>query len=314
MIFERGLDAITRRTDSVLTVGTFDGVHLGHRKIIHDLVKRTRSIDGTSTLITFDPHPREVLFRQSLPKLTTIEERAAILESLGLDRMIVLPFTEEFSRLSPEDFVTELLVKRTGIRTIIVGHDHRFGQGRRGDVNLLASMGKQYGFDVGVISPYIHGEQAVSSRGIRSILEEGDVAFAAKLMARSHSLTGEVIHGAARGRKLGYPTANVRLTDPGKVVPAHGIYVVMAEVSGERNGGMMSIGVRPAIKNSEGVHLEVHLFDFERTIYGEELVVHFIKRLRGELDFVSMEQLQEAMQKDEIAARKILDALGEVSE
>ena len=308
MIFERGLDDLTCRPDSILTVGIFDGVHLGHRMIIADLVERAKDTGGLSTLITFDPHPREVLLQQPLPKLTTIEERAAILSSLGLARMVVLPFTEKFSTLEAEDFVLELLVKRTGLQTIIVGHDHRFGKGRKGDVDLLASLGRQHNFDVEVIRPYKIHDLVISSRKVRSILQEaGDVSLAARLMARPHCLTGRVVRGDGRGRELGYPTANLILREPQKVVPSHGIYVVNVEVSGAWLGGMMSIGTRPAIKDSRGVHLEVHLLDFDRPIYGEEITVHFLERIRAERNFASMEGLQAAMQQDEVISREVLE-------
>ncbi len=308
MIFERGLDELTCRPDSILTVGVFDGVHLGHRMIIADLVQRVKDTGGLSTLITFDPHPREVLLQQSLPKLTTMEERAAILSSLGLARMVVLPFTEKFSKLSAEDFVLELLVERTGLQTIVVGHDHRFGKGRKGNVDLLASLGRQHNFDVGVIRPYKVNDLVISSRKVRSILQEdGDVFLAAKLMARPHSLTGRVVRGDGRGRELGYPTANLTLREPKKVIPSHGIYVVSVEISGACLGGMMSVGTRPAIKESRGVHMEVHLFDFDRLIYGEELTVHFLERIREECNFASMEGLQAAMQQDEVISRKVLE-------
>lgn len=308
MIFERGLDDLTCRPDSIVTVGIFDGVHLGHRMIIADLVQRARDMGGLSTLITFDPHPREVLLQQSLPKLTTIEERAAILSSLGLARMVVLPFTEKFSRLSAEDFVLDLLVKGAGLQTIVVGHDHRFGKGREGDVDLLVSLGRQHNFDVGVIRPYRVSDLVISSRKVRFILQEdGDVSLAAKLLARPHSLTGRVIRGDGRGRELGCPTANLTLLEPEKAVPAHGIYVVGVEISGARLGGMMSIGTRPAIKDSRGVHLEVHLLDFDGLIYGEELTVHFLERIREERNFASMEGLQAAMKQDEVISRKVLE-------
>ncbi len=308
-IIERGLDAVVRQTNSILTVGTFDGVHLGHRKIIEDLVQRSKDVSGVTTLVTFDPHPREILLQQSLPRLTTIEERAAILSSLGLDRMVVLPFTEQFSKLSAKSFVTELLVGSIGFRTIVVGHDHRFGKNRTGNVDLLIALGKQYNFDVGVISPHIVGGSAVSSRRVRSLLQEkGDVALAAQLLGRSYSLTGRVIRGASRGKKLGYPTANLRLLDPSKVIPSYGVYAVNVQLQGILKGGMMNIGVRPAIKDSEGVHLEVHLFDFDKTIYGQELTVYFLERIRGERDFDSMEKLSDAMRKDEIDCRQILRA------
>lgn len=308
MIIEQGHKALTCRSDSILTVGTFDGVHLGHRMIIQDLIRRAKETDGLSTLITFDPHPREVLFRQSLPKLTTIDERAEILASLGLGRMVILPFTERFSKVEAEHFVIELLVGSVGLQTIVVGHDHRFGKGRAGDVDLLISMGRKYNFDVGIMQPYRMENLLVSSRKIRSILQQdGDVCHAAQLMARPHCLAGKVIRGDGRGRGFGYPTANLVLLSHDKVVPAHGIYVVSVQVLGVRRGGMMSIGVRPAIKDSQGVHLEVHIFDFDDMIYGEELKVYFLDRIREEQDFDSAAEMQVAMQQDERHSKRILE-------
>ncbi len=308
MIFERGLEALSYRPESILTVGIFDGVHLGHRKIIADLVQRSKATGGLSTLITFDPHPREVLSQQIASKLTTIEERAAILSSLELERMVVVPFTEKFSTLSAEDFVVEFLLKGAGLQTMVVGHDHRFGKGRKGDVDLLVSLGRKHKFHVEVIQPYAINDLVVSSRKVRSVLQEdGDVSLAAELMARPHSLVGRVVRGDGRGRELGYPTANLSMLEPRKVVPSHGIYVVKVEISGDFFAGMMSIGTRPAIKDSRGVHLEVYLFDFDRLIYGEELTIHFLDRIREERNFASMKGLQEAMQQDEVVARNVLE-------
>lgn len=308
MIFERGLEGLTCRPESVLTVGTFDGVHLGHRVILSDIIQRANNSNGLSTLITFDPHPREVLLNQLLPRLTTVEERADVLASLGLGRMIVLPFTEKFSAMSAEEFVTELLVKRIGLQSVVVGHDHRFGKGRKGNIELLASMGEQYGFDVNVVGPQTVGGVVVSSRKVRQALQEnGDVSIAAQFLDRPYCLTGTVIRGDARGQGLGYPTANLALLDPQKVVPAHGIYAVSVQTSDARKGGMMSIGTRPAVKESTGVHLEVHLFDFNDSIYGEELTVHFLQRIREERYYPSMAMLQAAMREDEIICKQVLE-------
>ena len=308
MIFERGLDGLTCCPESVLTVGTFDGVHLGHRAILSDIIQRAKNSNGLSTLVTFDPHPREVLQGRLLPRLTSVDERADLLASLGLGRMIVLPFTEKFSEMSAEQFVTELLVKRIGLQSIVVGHDHRFGKGRKGDIELLVSMGGQYGFNVNVIGPQTVDGVVVSSRKVRRVLrDEGDVSLAAQLLGRPYCLTGTVILGDSRGRELGYATANLALLDPQKIIPAHGIYAVSVLISGVRKGGMMSIGTRPAVKESTGVHLEVHLFDFNDNIYGEELTVHFLQRIREERNFPSMTMLQVAMQGDEIVCREILE-------
>ena len=308
MILERGLDELICRPESVLTVGTFDGVHLGHRVILSDIIRRAKNANGLSTLVTFDPHPREVLLHRRLSRLTTVEERADVLANLGLGRMIVLPFTEKFSEMAAEEFVTELLVKRIGLQSIVVGHDHRFGTGRKGDIELLASMGEKYGFDVNVIGPQTVDGVVVSSRKVRHVLQEqGDVSLATQFLDRPYFLTGTVTRGDTRGRELGYATANLALLDPQKIVPAHGIYAVSVQTSDARKGGMMSIGTRPAVKDSTGVHLEVHLFDFSDNIYGEELTVHFLQRIREQRYYPSMAMLQAAMREDEIICRQVLE-------
>ena len=308
MILEQGLSAVTQRTESIVTVGTFDGIHLGHRKIVSDLIQRAQSENGLSTLITFDPHPREVLLQQPMLKLTTIQERASILDSLGLGRMVVIPFTKKFSHLSAEEFVTDILVRHIGLQTIVVGEDHRFGRDRKGDVDLLVSLGRLYQFDIDVIPQHVVDDVVVSSRKIRSLLQkDGNVASAQNLLNYPYSFTATVIPGDGRGRGMGYPTANLSLDDGSKIIPAHGIYVVRVEGLSDMKGGMLSIGVRPTIEGSQGVHIEVHLFDFSRSIYGQKVTVHFVDRIRGEKKFDSLQELQEAMGHDEIISRKILE-------
>jgi len=310
MIFEQGLDSATRHDHSIVTVGTFDGVHLGHQKIIKDLIQLAQTSDGLSTVITFDPHPREVLSKKKLSKLTTIPERASILSSLGLDRMVVVPFTHEFSQLSAARFVTEFLVQCIGLQAIVVGYDHRFGKDRQGDLNLLRSMGQLHNFGVELIAPLSVDGVVVSSRAIRNLLtENGDASGAINLLAHPYSLTGSVISGDGRGRELGYPTANIIPIDPDKVIPAHGIYAVSVDVSGSRKGGIMSIGTRPAIQDSSGVHLEVHILDFTESIYGQELTIHFIEKIRDQQYFDSLDKLQAAMRGDEKISREILEPI-----
>jgi len=310
MILERGLNTVTRRTESIVTVGTFDGIHRGHRKIVNDLIQRAEDEKGLSTLITFDPHPREVLFQQTLPNLTTIQERASILSSLGLGRMVVIPFTPKFSRLSAEEFVTDLLVRQIGLQTIVVGEDHRFGRDRQGDVDLLVSLGRKHQFDVDVIPQHVVNDVVVSSRKIRSLLQkDGDVKCAANLLNDHYRFTATVVKGDGRGRGMGYPTANLSVDDSSKIIPAHGIYVVRVEGLDDLRGGMMSIGVRPTIQGSQGVHIEVYLFDFSDSIYDRKVIVHFIDRIRGEIKFDSLQELQVAMRKDEFTSRKVLKQL-----
>ncbi|MCY4232716.1 MAG: bifunctional riboflavin kinase/FAD synthetase [Bacteroidetes bacterium] len=308
MIFEQGLDSITRNDHSVVTVGTFDGVHLGHRKIICDLIDRAQQYKGLSTVITFDPHPREVLLQEKLTKLTTIQERASILSSLGLDRLVVVPFTQEFSQISPERFVTEFLFEAIGLQSIVIGYDHRFGKDRKGDINLLNSLGQRLDFSVREIAPHVEDGGVVSSRAIRNLLHKhGDIVQATKLLTYPYTLTGTVITGDGRGRELGYPTANIRLIDPDKVIPAHGIYVVHVDVSGIKRGGIMSIGTRPTILDSKGVHLEVNILDFSESIYGQELTVYFIKKIRDQQHFDTLDELRIAMIGDEEISREILE-------
>ena len=308
MIFEQGHNTVTRRLESIITVGTFDGIHLGHRTIINDLIQRAEDQHGLSTLITFDPHPREVLSQQIMLKLTTIQERASILSAMGLGRMIVIPFTKEFSQLTAEDFVINFLVKQIGLQTIVVGEDHRFGRDRKGDVDLLILLGRKHQFDVDVIPQHVVNDAVVSSRKIRSLLQkDGDVASATTLLDYRYSFTATVIPGDGRGRSMGYPTANLALDDSRKIVPAHGIYVVQVEGLEGIKGGMMSIGVRPTVQDSKGVHIEVHLFDFSGSIYGQKVIVHFIDRIRGETKFDSLKELQVAMSDDELISRKILE-------
>ncbi len=308
MIFEQGLDSVTRHDHSIVTVGIFDGIHLGHRKIISHLMALAQKYNGFSSLITFDPHPREVLLGEKTPKLTTINERESILSSLGIDRMVVVPFTHEFSQLSATQFITEFLVKSIGLDSIVIGYDHRFGNDRKGDLNLLISQGKLLNFSVLTVSPHSVDGSVVSSRKIRDLLQEnGDVARAATLLTSPYTLTGNVVYGDGRGRNLGYPTANITLIDPDKVIPAHGVYVVSVDVSGQRRGGIMSIGTRPAIEDSEGVHLEVHLLDFKGSIYGKELTVYFIEKIRDQQYFDSLDELRAAMMGDEKISRAILE-------
>ena len=306
---EIGWDQIQRDDDSVVTVGTFDGVHRGHQAIIDYLKKRARSQEGVSTLVSFDPHPRSVVHGKEIPLLTTVKERAGVLEDLGIDRFVVIPFSTEFAQLAPEAYVEEVLVNRIGLQEITVGYDHRFGRKRAGDVDLLKTLGQDYGFEVDVIPPQEINHDVVSSRGIRDLLgEDGDVEAAAERLGRPYQLTGVVAQGEGRGRQIGYPTANLALQDARKLVPKRGVYATRVLMpDGSIRGGMMNVGRRPTFDEMD-VTAEVHIFDFEGDLYGEVLSVQFLQRLRDEQKFDSADALVVQLSEDEQHCRSIVEA------
>jgi len=306
---EIGWDAIERDEQSVVTVGTFDGVHRGHQAIIDYLNARAQERGGPSTLVSFDPHPRSVVHGKEVPLLTTVEERANCLDELGIDRFVVVPFSDEFAQLAPQAYVEEILVGRIGLQEITVGYDHRFGKERAGDVDLLKELGPQYGFEVDVIPPQEVDQDVVSSRTIRDLLQnEGDVAAAAERLGRPYQLTGVVARGEGRGRKIGYPTANLALEDARKLVPRRGVYATRVQLpDGGQRGGMMNVGRRPTFDEME-VTVEVHLFDFDGDLYGERLSVQFLQRLRDEQKFDSADALAVQLSEDERHCKSVIEA------
>jgi riboflavin kinase/FMN adenylyltransferase len=308
---EFGWDDIARDDQAVVTVGTFDGVHRGHKVIVDHLLARADERGGPSTLVSFDPHPRSVVRDQEVPLLTTVEERAAILEAMGLDRFVVIPFSTEFAQKPPEAYVEDVLVERIGLQEITVGYDHRFGRKRAGDVDLLRECGERFGFAVDIIPPQKVDQDVVSSRRVRTLLlEEGDVDRAADLLGRPYELCGTVARGEGRGRQIGFPTANIALDDPRKLVPKRGVYATFVTTpDGRRHGGMMNIGRRPTFDEME-VTVEVHLFDFEGDLYGERLSVQFLQRLRDEQKFDSVDALAMQLSEDERHCRTIVEELG----
>jgi riboflavin kinase/FMN adenylyltransferase len=311
---ERGPDQIERDASSVVTVGTFDGVHAGHRSILHYLMERAREHEGRSTVITFDPHPREVLQDRPYPLLTTVEERGDLFEEIGLDRLVVLPFTSEFARREAPDYVRDVLVGQVGMKEIVIGYDHRFGKDREGDPDLLKALSREHDYDVDVMPPQVVDQRIVSSRRIRELLTEGgDVRTAHQLLARPYRLRGEVEEGEGRGGKIGFPTANIAPPER-KVVPREGVYAVRAQREGDgdeapRREGMMNIGTRPTFEDDGAKHLEVHLFNFEGDLYGEQLRIEFVDRIRDEREFDGPEALKRQLSEDRSRCKKALDEL-----
>ncbi len=293
---------------SVVTTGTFDGVHLGHQAIVSYLVQRAHEVGGVPTVVTFDPHPREVLRGQPVPLLTTLDERADLLEGLGVERFVVLPFSRDLSLLEPEDYVADVLVGRVGMREIVIGYDHRFGRKARGDRTLLEALAPAHAFSVDVIPEQIAGDVTVSSTEIRrSLLENGDAQRAAALLGRPYRITGTVVRGDQRGRTIGYPTANVQPTAPRKLVPRTGVYAVRVTLpDGERVRGMMNVGRRPTFAADGATTVEVHLLDVEADLYGRTLAVDLVARLRDEQRFDGVDALVAQLGRDRDAAETAL--------
>jgi riboflavin kinase/FMN adenylyltransferase len=289
---------------SAVALGVFDGVHLGHRAILGLAVTRARAGDMRSTACTFDPHPVEVLQPGRAPLLiTTLEERLALIEGCGLDEAVVLPFTRDLASMEPEAFVKDVLVARLGARDVVVGFNHRFGRGARGDAALLSSLGERLGFRTHVAEPLMVDGVAVSSTEIRGALQRGDLGLATRLLGRAYTLSGTITHGAGRGRTLGFPTANVLPTRPVLVAP--GVYACMAEWAGRKERAVVNVGIRPTFGETM-LAVEAYLLDFSGDIYGQTMTLSFISRIREERRFPSVDALRAQIDADAAEARRRL--------
>ncbi len=304
MIVARKPEDIPRQPNSIVTVGTFDGVHRAHQAIIQELVDDARARQARSVVVTFHPHPKTVVASAKGPVqlLSTLEERIAVFESLGVDLLAIIPFTKEFAAQSPDEFVMRYLVGMIGVSEVVVGYDHMFGRGRTAGAGELSRLGAQFGFTVRTVPALIIEGAPVSSTRIRRALVAGRVEEAATLLGRPFRLEGTVVTGDRRGRKLGYPTANIQPSAREKIVPGYGIYVAGVEAGNFRGHGMMSIGTRPTVSPGGAETIEVHIFDFAEEIYGKEIAVTFLKRLRDEQRFESLEELTKHMDADREAS------------
>lgn len=300
---------------AVVTEGTFDGVHVGHRKIISSLVARVRYIkqsdpQAESVVITFWPHPRLVLFpeQQDLKLLSTLEEKIEALAALGVDRLVILPFDKTFSNLTPEEYVQQILVEGLNTRKLIVGYDHRFGKNRAGDFHFLKACEEKFGFTVEEIPRQDVEQVGVSSSLIRRALMQGEIATANRYLAAPYSLGGTVVQGNRLGRSIGFPTANLHVGDSYKLIPKDGIYAVRVKTDDHVYNGMLYIGVRSTLGNHLERSIEVNIFDFEGDLYGRFLRVEFIAYLRGEEKFDSLESMRRQLFLDKEAALRALNA------
>lgn len=283
---------------SILTLGTFDGVHIGHAAILKKLTQNTNDGAFESTVLTFFPHPRMILYEQSdLKLLNTINEKIELLEKIGIENLIIHPFDEAFAQLSADEFVKSVLVDQLHIQKIIIGYDHRFGKNRTATIDDLISFGKQYGFEVEQISAQEINEISISSTKIRTALTEGEIGLANDYLGYPYFLTGTVVKGKQLGRTIGFPTANIELEEEYKLVPKNGVYVVTAEIDGKTIFGMLNIGFNPTFEGKNKT-IEVHLFDFNSTIYNRQIRVTFLHRIRSEEKFESVEFLKIQLEKD----------------
>ena len=291
---------------TVLTIGTFDGVHLGHQKIIERVVATARQEGLLATIFTFFPHPRMVVQHdKSLKLIHTLEEKKQLLQQLGVDLLVVQPFNEAFAQLTAEEFVSTILVQHLNVKKVIIGYDHRFGRNRTANINDMRLFGEKYGFAVEEISVQEVDEVSVSSTKIREALNKGDVTTAEHYLGTPYSLTGTVVHGLKLGRTLGYPTANIQVTEDYKLIPKDGVYAVYSYIGAQKVYGMMSIGKNPTIEG-KGASIEVYFFDFNGDLYDRELTIYFVKYLREERKFSSVALLKKQLQDDETAARKAI--------
>jgi riboflavin kinase/FMN adenylyltransferase len=307
MVVHYGIQEITLRRP-VVTVGSFDGVHRGHLSVIEALKMTARSLGGESVVVTFDPHPREVLYplERKPGILTTLPEKALLLEQAGVDHLIVLAFTAELGGMEYADFVKQVLVEGIGMQGLVVGHDHRFGKGRAGDHGKLHRLAEHYHFSLGRQPVFKADDVGVSSTKIRDALATGNVRQVNALLGYRYPLTGKVVPGEQLGRQMDFPTANLYVEDRRKCLPAPGVYVIEAAVEGESARGLLNVGTRPTVSTSGNLSIEAHLFDFHRDVYGKYLTVYLVDRLRGERKFENVEELKRQLEQDKAAALLLL--------
>jgi len=297
------------KNPTIATLGTFDGVHLGHGKIIEKLVQSAFEEKCESLVLTFFPHPRMVLQNDGTIKLlNTIDERAALLKKAGLDNLIIHPFDQKFSQMEAEEFVKTILVDQFKIRKIIIGHDHRFGRNRSADINDLIAFGKIYNFEVEQISAEEIDEVSISSTKIRKALDSGNITLANEYLGYNYFLTGKVIQGKQLGRTINFPTANIKIEEDYKLIPQNGVYIVKSFIDGNIVYGMMNIGTNPTV-NGEKQSIEVHYLDFEGDLYGKNIAVELLYRIRSEEKFPSFDALKLQLEKDRNTAKDFIKNL-----
>ena len=293
--------------NAVVTMGTFDGVHLGHLRVIQHLNEIAKSTGGESVLITFDPHPRQLLYPEgpSIQLLNSLEEKKERLQLAGLDHFVIIPFTKEVAQLSAFDFVREYFKNALQAKQVVVGYDHRFGRGREGNFETLQELSTVFGFSAQRMEAATTSDSTliISSTKIRQALAEGNIRLANNMLGYAYEISGAIVHGDARGKTLGFPTANLKPLDKNKIIPANGVYLVRCSVKGRLAYGVTNIGVRPTFVTDQRTTIETHLLDWNEDIYNEEMKLSFLMRIREEKKFSSLEALQQAIHEDLQQAR-----------
>lgn len=309
MQVHRNTDQLPTFKNAVVTIGTFDGVHLGHQQILRQLKAEAEQIGGETIIITFHPHPRKIVRGQQdqVQLLSTLEEKTAYLEAQGIHHVVIVPFTEHFASLTAKAYIQDFLVEKFHPAVLIIGYDHRFGQGRSGNYELLEEMAHDHGFRVKEIPEHVLHTVTISSTRIRNALKEGKLEEANENLGYAYRLSGVVVEGDKRGRTIGFPTANLLINDPEKLVPADGVYAVTLQVQGKPNDfrGMMNIGYRPTVNGTKRT-VEVHIFNFSESIYGARLDLRLHHYLRTEKKFGTLEELQAQLEADRTEAKLLL--------
>jgi riboflavin kinase/FMN adenylyltransferase len=309
MTIFRNINDIKRNDSTIISVGTFDGVHYAHRQVIKKVLKLASEHGARSFIVTFDPHPQEVLKNKTpdIKLLNTTPEKLKLFEELGIENVLVIKFTHEFSKTTAREFYENLIYSKIGIRSLVVGYDHGFGRGREGDFQMLKKLGEEFSFSVNRVDEIDINSTIVSSTNIRHFLTEGNVENANSLLGYLYSFEAMVIHGDNIGRELGFPTANLTPLTENKVIPGNGVYAVKVELNGTEYNGMMNIGFRPTVSEDSKRVIEVNILDFSAEIYGNKLAVSFVRRLRDEKKFGSKNELIEQIKIDREQTLKILN-------
>jgi len=307
MITVQSITKYDKTQDTIITIGTFDGLHIGHRTILERLINNAKTQKLQSTVLTFFPHPRMVLQKDSdIKLLNTIKEKIKIFEKTGLETLIIHPFTVEFSRLSATEFVRDILVNTLRTKKIIIGYDHRFGRNRNANITDLITFGNSLEFEVEEITAQEVNDVSVSSTKIRKALNEGDIQTANSYLGYEYMLTGTVVSGKGLGRQINFPTANLFIEETYKLIPKNGVYVIKSELFNETVYGMMNIGFNPTVEGTEK-SIEIHFFDFNKDLYNQEIQVDLLHRIRDEHKFSSVEALQQQLQKDKTTSFALIN-------
>jgi len=294
----KSINEISRNENTVLTIGTFDGIHKGHKFLFDRLKQYSEQNNLRNVVITFEPHPRTVVSDFEIKLLTTFEEKAELLAQFGIENLVVLKFSKEFAEQTSEEFITNIVCNKIGVKHIIIGHDHKFGKNRNGDDNELIELGKKHNFTVECLGPVKNDEIVISSTKIRNLLLEGDVQNANLLLGRNYCFYGNVVKGVSRGKILGFPTANINVANESKLIPKNGVYIVKAKIDDENVYGVMNVGFRPTFADTLSVVIEAHLFEFSKNIYGKEIRIELLTRIRDEKKFNNTEELIYQIGKD----------------